>query len=63
MGKFITRPKKKKADYRSCVVSITEFIWLANKDKKVYIKKMMRKIRRGKKERKKGKDQVRNRKS
>lgn len=64
LGKFITRQKKKKkADCRSCVVCITEFIWLGNKDKKVYIKKMMRKIRRGKKERKKGKDQVRNRKS
>ena len=45
--------KKKKADYRSCVVCVTEFIWLGNKDKKVYIKKMMREIRRGKEERKK----------
>lgn len=53
---------KKKADYRSCGVCITEFIWLRNKDKKVYIKKMMRKIRSRKKEKKKGKDQVRNRK-
>lgn len=50
-----TKKKKKKADCRSCVVCITEFIWLGKKDKKVYIKKMMRKIRRGK-GRKKGKE-------
>ena len=61
-GSLSLDQKKKKAYYISCVVCITEFIWLGKKDKKVYIKKMMKKIRRGKKERKKGKDQVRNRK-